>query len=344
MNGFCVECGKEIEHGVHGLCMECFLKDRQLISLPAHVDLTVCSNCGEFFTHGEWAVMRPEDAISNAVRDEVTAIKEARITGAEVTLVPLDDFNYSVTLTCQVDIDGYQTGAAATTVLRIKNGVCKRCSRKTGQYYEAILQIRGREKKLDPVLQDEVLARVENYVDGTAERDRDAFITKMELVPGGVDVYLSQISLGRALVKMLGDDYCAQTDEAAKLVGQTADGLDMYRVNYLVRLPEFHVGDVVFYQKHYYKLFRVNSAGGRLVSLKNFREMPVRRADMPELRVYAKRADLEEANVISRSPGEIQIMDPQDYSTVDLLVPPAAKPGDKVQIIRIDDVLYYVPE
>jgi len=143
---------------------------------------------------------------------------------------------------------------------------------------------------------------------------------------------------------MLGDDYCAQTDEAAKLVGQTADGLDMYRVNYLVRLPEFHVGDVVFYQKHYYKLFRVNSAGGRLVSLKNFREMPVRRADMPELRVYAKRADLEEANVISRSPGEIQIMDPQDYSTVDLLVPPAAKPGDKVQVVRIDDVLYYVPE
>jgi len=343
MNGFCVECGKEVDKTVHGLCMECFLRDRQLVSLPDHVDLVICAQCGEFFYHGDWSVMKAEDAIAMAVRDQVEVIKEARVVDAEATLTPLDEYNYSVTLTCKVDIDGFVTGAAATTVLRIKNGVCKRCSRKSGQYYEAILQIRSTAKNLDKGLQDEVLARVENQVDTTAQRDRDAFITKMMIVPGGVDVYLSEISMGRALVKLLGDEYCAETNESAKLVGQSADGIEMYRVNYLVRLPEFHVGDIVFFRKHYYKLTRVNSSGGKLVSLAKFQELPLRRPDMTELKVYAKVSDLEHADVITRSAGEVQVMDPRSYAMTDLLVPVDADIGEHVNVVRIDDTLYYVP-
>ena len=41
MNGFCVECGKEVDKTVHGLCMECFLRDRTLVTLPDHVDLSL---------------------------------------------------------------------------------------------------------------------------------------------------------------------------------------------------------------------------------------------------------------------------------------------------------------
>ncbi|MBQ2485820.1 MAG: hypothetical protein II518_02015, partial [Candidatus Methanomethylophilus sp.] len=190
----------------------------------------------------------------------------------------------------------------------------------------------------------EVLEKVERFVDDAATTNPNAFITKMEIVPGGVDVYLSMIALGRELTKELGDIYCAETDESSKLVGQTRDGQDMYRVSYLVRLPEFHLGDVVRYGKKYYLLTRVSNSGGKIKSLNNFADMTVRRPNMPELKVYAKSTELETADVISQSSGEIQVMDPTNYSVKDILVPRDAVIGDTVKVVRIDGILYYVPQ
>ncbi len=324
--------------------MECFLKDRTLVSLPDHVDLSTCTSCGQFLWHGEYQAMAPEKAISLAAKSALSCIREGKVVKVNAVIEPRDTYNYAVTLQCKVAISDFETDAGASTIVRIKNTVCKICSRRTGNYYEAILQVRTSEKTLSPALQDEVLKRIEDFVDYTATTNPNAFITKMEIVPGGVDVYLSMIALGRELVKLLGDQYCAETDESSKLVGQTRDGVEMYRVSYLVRLPEFHLGDIVRYGKKYYLLTRISNNGGKLKSLTNFQETPVRRANMPELKVYLKASDLEVADVISKAYGEIQVMDPSNYSMKDLLVPKDAEIGETVKIARIDGILYYVPQ
>ncbi len=344
MNGFCVECGISTNQLVNGMCMECFLKDRTLVSLPDHVDLSVCTSCGQFLWRGEYQSMAPEKAISLAAKSALECIREGRIVKVTSVIEPRDTYNHAVTLQCRVAISDFETDAVASTIVRVKNTVCKICSRRTGNYYEAILQVRTAEKSLDPALQDEVLKKIEDFVDYTAATNPNAFITKMEIVPGGVDVYLSMIALGRELVKMLGDQYCAETDESSKLVGQTRDGIEMYRVSYLVRLPEFHLGDVVRYGKKYYILTRISNSGGKIKSLTNFQDTPVRRANMPELKVYMKASELEVADVISKSYGEIQIMDPSNYSMKDVLVPKDAEIGETVKVARIDGILYYVPQ
>lgn len=344
MNGFCVECGISTNQLVNGLCMECFLKDRTLISLPDHVDLSTCTSCGQFLWHGEYQPMAPEKAISLAAKSALTCIREGKVLKVNAVIEPRDTYNYAVTLQCKVGISDFETDVVASTIVRVKNTVCKICSRRTGNYYEAILQVRTSEKTLSPALQDEVLKKIEDFVDYTATTNPNAFITKMEIVPGGVDVYLSMIALGRELVKLLGDQYCAETDESFKLVGQTRDGIEMYRVSYLVRLPEFHLGDIVRYGKKYYLLTRISNTGGKLKSLTNFQETPVRRANMPELKVYLKASELEVADVISKAYGEIQVMDPSNYSMKDLLVPKDAEIGETVKVARIDGILYYVPQ
>lgn len=340
---FCVECGKDVENTVHGMCMDCFLRDRKLLTLPDHIDLETCTECGQFHFHGDWCSMSLDKAVRQSAREAVTCVKEGRITHTECDIDPRDDYNYLATLTCDIDIEGFSTEGVASTIVRVKNTVCRICSRRTGNYYESILQVRGSGRVLDPDLQDRALARVERLVDDAAMTDANAFITKMELVPGGVDVYLSLIALGRACCKDLADLYCAETDESSKLVGQTRDGLDMYRVSYLVRLPEFEVGDIVTFRKKYYMLKRVSSQGGRLVSMKDFRELPVKRQDMPEVKVYAKRSEAMEAVVVSTSDKEIQVMDPSTYETIDLRIPMYTEVGETVPVIRIEDVLYYVP-
>ena len=45
---FCVKCGKDCEESIDGLCIDCWLDGRRLTSLPHHVDLKVCTNCGEY--------------------------------------------------------------------------------------------------------------------------------------------------------------------------------------------------------------------------------------------------------------------------------------------------------
>ena len=341
---FCVKCGRDCEESLNGLCIDCWLDGRSLTSLPHHVDLKVCTNCGEFMFGDRWRAMETEDAVEQAAENALDHLSDVKVKHNDFTLDCQDPYVYEVTIHSFCDVMGYETEHDATTIVRIKNNVCKRCSRQLGSYYEAILQLRtGAKGGLTPEQREETLAFTEDYVFRAAQTNKSLFITKMEIVPGGVDVYLSSISLGKNIAKEFSEVYCAETKESPKLVGQTTDGQDMYRLTYLVRLPEFHVGDVVIHEGRYCKLIRVSGNGGRVMDLMNFREKAVRKSDMTEIKLYEKESDLREATVINSSDGEIQVLHPDNYSTIDLRVPEGYEAGDTVRTVTIDDVLYLVP-
>ena len=340
---FCVKCGRDCEESLDGLCIDCWLDGRKLTELPHHVDLKVCTNCGEFSFNDRWVKKTMEVAVQDAAADALRVIRDVKVNSVAMDVECQDPYVYVVNVHAYCDVLGYEAEDDSSTIVRIKNNVCKRCSRQLGSYYEAILQIRSGSKELTPEMREETLAMVENSVARQAANNRSLFITKMELVTGGVDVYLSSMSLGKSLARELGDAYCAETKESPKLVGQTTDGQDMYRLTYLVRLPEFHSGDVVIVNGRYCKLLRVSGHGGRVLDLMDFRERAVRRADLPDVKLYEKESDLREATVINRSGSEIQALHPDNYSTIDLRIPDDYEPGDTVRLVSIDDVFYVVP-
>ena len=343
MKNFCVKCGDECEESIDGLCIECWLDGRKLVDLPHHVDLHVCANCLEYDYGGRWVRRDPMVAIQDCAADALMAVRGAQVVGISTSVEEQDPKTFVVTVHADCDVMGYPAEGEASTIVRVKNTVCRRCSRQLGSYYESILQIRTVSGKLSEEMREATLAMTENSVNRQAANNRQIFITKMELVTGGVDVYLSSIALGKSLAKELSDAFCAETKESPKLVGQTTDGQDMYRLTYLVRLPDYKVGDIVIFQNKYCKLTRVNGNGGRLTDLRDFRDRSVRRADMPDIRLYERSSDLADATVVSRSGSEIQVLNPSNYSTVDLKVPEDAEIGDTVKVVTIDDVLYYVP-
>ena len=340
---FCVKCGRDCTESLNGLCIDCWLDGRKLTHLPHHVDLDVCTNCGEFSIGNRWVAKTWDQAATDAAVDALGVLPDAKVVAVETYCENQDPYVFVVTVNCECDVLGYAAEDQSSTIVRIKNTVCTRCSRKLGSYYEAILQIRTGAKELTPEMREEVLARVEGSVLRQAAHNRSLFITKMELVTGGVDVYLSSMSLGKNLTRELSDIYCAETKESPKLVGQTSDGQDMYRITYLVRLPAYHVGDVVIHNGRHCKLLKVSGSGGKVMDLMDFRETSVRKTEMPDLRVYEAAGDLREATVINRSDGEIQVMHPDNYSTVDLRVPEGFEAGETVRIVSVDDVLYIVP-
>ena len=340
---FCVKCGIETENVVKGLCTDCFLNGRKIVTLPHHVDLFICTGCGEVNLKDRWIQKDLEVAIEDAAIDELMIIKEASLVDVGATKIQQDPSNFVVTVEAGLDISGVRAEDFASTTVRLKNTVCKRCSRQLGNYYESIVQIRSGAKELPSDIGKEALSRVENFVDNQAKNNRHIFITKTEVVQGGLDIYLSSISLGKAVSKDLSDAYCAETKESAKLVGMTDDGQEMYRITYLVRLPDFHIGDVVIFEGRHYKLQRVSGNGGKIIDLMSFLERSVKRSDMPSFKVHERAENLRTANVISRSANEVQILDPSSYLTFDVKVPADSEIEDVVKLTEIDDVLYFVP-
>ena len=340
---FCVKCGNESENNVNGLCMECFLDGRKLVSLPHHVDVNICANCGDIGNGEFWVTKDHLDAVHDAARNSVIPIKEARIIGTEASSIEQEPFTYAVDVKAVLDISGQKAEDEASTIVRLKNTVCKRCSKQLGNYYESILQIRAGSKDVSQKVLKEAFYRVENLVDTYSVTNRQLFITRSEEVQGGIDIYLSSISLGKTAAKDLADTYCAETKEAFKLIGLAEDGRKLFRITYLVRLPDFHVGDVVIFEGRYFKLIRVSGNGAKVIDIMNHRERAIKRTDLPSFKVHERSEDLRDAVVVNKGKGEIQILHPTNYSTIEISIPETAEVGETVKVVDIDDVLYFVP-
>lgn len=340
---FCVGCGIDCEETYDGLCIDCFLKNRQLIKLPHHVDLNTCANCGEFLVIDSWREKTLEVALEDAAIESITLAPDSKITDVAVKLDMQDEMTYLAHMQVWLDVHGAEAMSEGSTIVRLKNTVCKRCSRYLGNYYESILQLRTEGKDLPEDLRVEVLEKVIKYVDNQTKTNRDLFISKTEMVVGGVDIYLSSNHFGKNLAKYLTDMYCAETKEACKLVGQAKDGQEIYRLTYLVRLPSYHVGDMIEYDNKHYLLTKVSSTGGRLMDLMTFKERSIKRSDMYGMKVYIKKADFSKASVISRSANEIQILRPSDYNVEDIIIPEGEEVEEVVSVVNIEDVYYYIP-
>ena len=339
---FCVKCGKEGET-FDGVCMNCFLDGKQLVSLPHHIDLERCTNCEEFRVSGQWVRRYTDEAAKNAVRSELVPAAGMRIIDAETSLEELDERNLLAKATVRGKVGDRNVSAHAETTVRLKNNVCPRCSRQLGNYYESILQIRSGARELSDEIRDATVRYVRGRIEHMAEANRGIFMTKVEEVQGGIDLFLSSISLGKTLAKEISDTYGAETKESAKLIGKADDGTDMYRVTYLVRMPEYHLNDVVIYEGDAYKLSGIGKGNGKLIRLKDNRETAIRRSQMSSLKVHTPHDKLMKATVVSRSKNEIQILHPTNYATIDIRIPVGAPIGETVNIADIDGTIFFVP-
>ncbi len=339
---FCVECGKDTDKTVDGACVECFIKDKPLAKLPHHVDLQVCTNCEEFSLNKAWVEKEAADAVEEAALAKLSVIKEARVLSVGTRITRQDQKTYKVELEADLAIRDTEVRAEASTLVRLKNTVCKRCSRQLGNYYEAILQIRS-DGALEDSLRDEVVRRVRNEVEGQSKTDRRLFITSVSEVTGGIDIKLSSIALGKNISRELADRYGAETKESFSLVGQAADGSETHRVTFLVRLPEHRVGDAVTFDGKLYKLTYVSKSGAKLMALQGFKTIFVPRADMVRVRVFKKRAEMGTATVVFSKDGEAEILHPVTYETIIVVTPKGEEIGETVRFVDVEGEILYFP-
>jgi nonsense-mediated mRNA decay protein 3 len=333
MKQTCVLCGKPAEKLYEHICEPCYIaKHPQKASLPENVDAEICADCGGILIRGKWREVPNDDEKARvAIMASLKHSRDFALAGTDIELRWEDVKNVSATVKLKLKRDGIVLGEDLQTRVRFKKNMCQACSRVRGSYYEAILQLRGR---MEPDFADTVSGLIESH--------RKTIISKTLFVRGGVDFYISNMNIAKQVAHELAEDYGSEYGESAKLYGMK-EGKKVYRLTYLVRMPEYHRDDFVILND---KLFRIKSFTKKQVHALNMSvgaNQNVDRKDMAKAMVLGGEEILETATVLTSTETELQIMDPANYSMMTMLKPKGlVLKGETVKILRCDLGIFIV--
>ena len=361
---FCIECGREVERDdelIGGLCVQCFLEHNPIVRLPPVVDLVRCPRCGAIKVRGGWrAPAQPQtgrtgrgasakdvdedvrSAVSSAVEGSLEAIEGARVTSVAIRVLQEDRLAFVADVQAMVEVGAQEVPLELTTKVRLRPEACDVCSRRAGNYFEAIVQFRGARSR---GATDRDLATARKIAEDEAARleeaSREAHLVKVEEPRGGLDFYLSTQSAGSQVARALAARFGASVSISTSQGGRK-DGRDLVRTTHIVRMPDLRSGDYVLFEG---ELVRVLSATDRdaLVTPApaGGRRRTLSHGDRDALVLVGTEEDVEDAVVVSASAGEVQVLDPSTMRTVEFVLPKGFGLGGRetVGVLRHDDRL-----
>lgn len=331
---FCVECGSEGDL-IGALCEKCYSEKRVWAKIPDHVDLASCAHCSKFLIDDAWsAIDSVRDAIQRVVETSITVSKGAKATSVKVSLDERDPRNLDAEVEVEISAEGRVFHKSVRTTVRLKGGSCTTCSKQQGNYFEAVLQVRGDERTMDRPTLERIQKVVAERVATMQKTNASAFISRVENVRGGLDFYFGTIPSARILARELQDSLCADYKESNSLWGRRG-GKEIYRMTFLVRIPSFVPGDVVEFESKDYFVRGMAKGHLRLTDLATGEERATKlNAPVPAHNVYPA-SRIASAVVLLETEHDIQVLDPVTMATLELRKPKEfSRRGEQVRIIK----------
>ncbi len=186
MKKFCPKCGKSVDKLYEGLCKDCY-REEILAKLPKQIELKICEKCGMIIKGNDTVLAKPYfkklakklDAKLISYNDELVLEKEE----LEVS-IPIKKI--------------YK--------------LCHYCSLQKQGYYNAKLQIRFKANY------EKIVKYIEKKAWQARKRDKFAFITKVEYLPNGVDIFIGSKAFAHKIAVGLKRKYNAKMKITKKLI------------------------------------------------------------------------------------------------------------------------------
>ncbi|MBI5000077.1 MAG: hypothetical protein HZB92_00905 [Euryarchaeota archaeon] len=331
---FCVECGKATDGAK--LCRECAMNKREPVSVPPLLSLPICAKCGSFVVGGKWKETSPEDAIWHLVESKLSP-QGGKM---DLRLEQADGRNWNAGVTVTRRIEGAECRDEAKTRVSLSNRVCDRCSRQSGSYFEAILQVRA--DRRDPTQAE--LDGAADLVDRKAFdlREKGVFITRLEEVRGGIDIYLSSKEFARQMAKNIAESTGGTTSASPQLFGQK-DGKEVYRVTHVVKFAAYWPGCFLLHRGRIYQLRTMGRKSLGVKALDTWEEISLPAKEIIEAKVLGGDELVREAVIVSEGGRELQILDPATNKTVDILKPQGwVRTGETTLLLKYEEQYYLV--
>jgi len=236
---FCVVCGATNRPLVDGVCAECAADRATLLTAPQRAVVTVCPHCGARQVGAHWEragsspVLTSEDLTPFLnVPDEV-GIRRVQWEETAVTATVREYIGRA-----QVRFRGIERVVEVPLSVRTVHKTCPECSRRSGRYYTATIQLRGpaegRAEKAVPLrarLEEEWVRLVREM-----RPDWRKAVSWREELPEGWDCFFTDTMAARAVAKLAKQRFGASVKESSSLVGRK-NGQDLYRVTFCLRFP-----------------------------------------------------------------------------------------------------------
>ena len=332
---FCVECGAEGRELIGSVCRECYAKKHVWAKLPDHVDVVLCAHCSSMQLGDAWVdIGSVGEGVEMTLRGALELPEDARLMDIKVRLDELDPRNMQASVDVRLTTHGTEFTMTVGTVVRVKRGSCKECSKKMGSYYEAVLQVRASDKGMDERQEAEVESFVRSRADALRKGSRSVFISKIGRVRGGLDFYFSTAQAARSIARELQETRCAEYKESSSLWGRRA-GEEVSRMTYLIRLPGFGPGDIVEHDSRDYLVRSMSKGTVHAVDLLTGDIRPLKMKEALDFRVSRPSSDVSRAVVLMETDADVQVLDPESMTPLELRKPQGyVRNGEQIRLVK----------
>lgn len=337
MRLICPSCGKETDLLENGMCPECSLRRASPVKVHTPEPIRVCRRCGAVF-EGRWVdVDDVEQVIRRRVLDSIELPPDTEGVGIDMSIEGMSSNMYRVEGKVVVD----EREWPFVHHIRLAYESCPSCSRRSGGYFEAIVQVRS----YAPTPTDAEMEMVRRTADELFSRLRErgerlAFLTKEERVRGGIDLYVGSAKAAKKLCTQVLAQMGGSLRTSSTLAGRR-DGRDVYRITYALRLPGVSSGDVVSYKGEPHVVVGVSECahleplygkGSRHVSL----EEP--------MDVLGKLSDVVSTTVLEEDATALLVLHPSTLTPVWVRRVEGVHAGDELSVLVVGSELLAVPK
>jgi nonsense-mediated mRNA decay protein 3 len=145
-------------------------EDKIRNSTPSRLSVERCKRCGRVRIKGRF--MKPN-------RERLEEMLNSQIKDREIKLISYMDSSLLTLVTERTP--EHAISAEKEISLIYKNSICEKCRKKSGSYYEAIVQLRGSRDRME-----KLMLSIASYLES-----RDEFVAKVESIDNGFDMYIS---------------------------------------------------------------------------------------------------------------------------------------------------------
>ncbi|MCQ2738030.1 MAG: hypothetical protein MJ224_05435 [archaeon] len=345
---FCPECGATDVEMIDGVCKNCFLKNYQLIKIPETITVTVCSHCNAKLEEGKWkdSYIPNEEIIYRALEKNITIDELAENEEIELEIDQMRGTIAECYVEAVATVLGEEIVETHTPNVKINKSVCPDCSKRSAGYYEAVIQLRADSRELTK----EEIANAEEIISRTiekqAKKDKLAYIPQIAKPKEGRDYYVGSLKSAKKVAEHLKEELGGTIKESPRLISEDkSTGKGLYRIWISVRLPKFEINDFVKYNKVLAEVIAIDGNRIQIKNLENYENIVIKWREYDNIEKIATKKDIKKAIITAKSPNTIQVLDPEDYSPIDLEMRESFEKyniGEEINCIKLENNLFLI--
>ena len=333
----CIKCGKE--QYLDSLCKECYSLENTAVKGFKNFSIQICAFCKAYSYTKAWKPKKDIQLIVKEALNQNTKFIIRPKTFEVNTKFPEHKQNGGVKIIGKAHIN--ITSVINETdhkeefdvPVELKYSLCPKCCKQGTTYYEGIMQIRGKDDELIEVA-DFLMKEVRKA------SSKGVYINKEAKVKGGYDFYLTSQKYLQQLSKKLYKKFGGEFNLSPQLFTRNKQtSKNVYRINALLRLPDFKKGDVLKIRN---KLIKIENIIGPHVIGMDLQSLSKTKEDYSrnEYEIKATEKDIVKVQVSKTHPN-LEVLHPETYQSVKVENAIETE-QDEVEVVLIDGKVWLV--